>query len=334
MAGLVERNQVGKREDLADIISIVDAKATPFTSMVKKDSAPKNSLQEWQVDSYDDPNTDGVVDGEDVSTFENAAENRAVVQGRLQKFRRTPLVSDLAENVPDVAGLNSKEYAKAVAKKVKEIKRDIEATACSDNESQADDGTVPYKIRGIGKWLQNGAQTDLPVPEAFRTPTGSIDTTAINSLTEDTVSGVMQSMFEQCGDNGKTFVGLFGSLLKRRFTEFALFSEAQHASLTSIKQFNQNSSEKMINATVDVYNGDFGSVEIVLSTFLANGTADAPTRRGYLLDMDKWSMGFTRMPGHRPLEDRGGGPRGIVDAIATLRCLNPLGQGKFAATTD
>ena len=41
MAGLVERNQVGKREDLADIISIVDAKKTPFTSMVKKGSAPK-----------------------------------------------------------------------------------------------------------------------------------------------------------------------------------------------------------------------------------------------------------------------------------------------------
>lgn len=332
MAGLVERNQIGKREDLSDIISVVDARKTPLTSMVKKGGAPGNTLQEWQADAYDDPNTDGVVDGADVETFENAAENREMLYGRIQKSRRSPMVSDMAENVSNVAGLGRKEYAAAVAKKTIELKRDIEAVCCSDNESQADNGTAGYKIRGIGKWIQNGAQTDLPVPAAFRTPAGSIDTTAINSLTEDTVSELMRSMFEECGENNE-YVGLFGSELKRRFSEFALYAEAQHSSNTAINRFNHQGDAKMVCNTVDIYKGDFGTIEIVLTTFNAQGTTNAPTRRGYVLDMSKWSMGFTRMPGHRKLEDRGGGPRGIVDAVYTLRCHNPLGQGKFAATT-
>lgn len=50
MPSLVERGQVGKREDLADIIENVDQKDMPVTSMIRKGSAPKNSIVEWQVD--------------------------------------------------------------------------------------------------------------------------------------------------------------------------------------------------------------------------------------------------------------------------------------------
>lgn len=334
MAQLNERNQVGKREDLADIIAIVDARATPFASMVKKSAKPGNSLQEWQVDSYDDPNTDGVVDGADVAAFENAGENRQLLYGRIQKQWRNPMVSDMAENVSDVAGIGQKkEYAKSVSKKLIELKRDHEATMCSDNESQADNGTVPHKIRGVGKWISNSAQTDLPVPSAFRTPTASIDTTAINSLTEDTVADVLQSAYEETG-TAKNFLGLVGSKLKRRFSEFALYQNAVHSSNTVIQRFDQNAEGKKICNTVDVYEGDFGSIELLTSTFLASGTTNAPRRRGYILDMDMWEMAYTRMPQHRELEDQGGGRRGIIDAIYTLRCLNPLGQAKFAATSD
>ena len=40
-----------------------------------------------------------------------------------------------------------------------------------------------------------------------------------------------------------------------------------------------------------------------------------------------------RRPRFQELEDQGGGPRGLVDAIAALVCWNPKGLGEFAATS-
>ena len=44
MANLTEPSfSSGKREELADLIALVDAKDTPFTSMAKKGSKPGNT---------------------------------------------------------------------------------------------------------------------------------------------------------------------------------------------------------------------------------------------------------------------------------------------------
>ena len=49
MAGIVERSQSLKREDLSSLLTVVDRKSTPWLSEVKKGSAPRNSLLEWGV---------------------------------------------------------------------------------------------------------------------------------------------------------------------------------------------------------------------------------------------------------------------------------------------
>ena len=38
-------------------------------------------------------------------------------------------------------------------------------------------------------------------------------------------------------------------------------------------------------------------------------------------------LAFKRKPGHKPLEDKGGGPRGIVDMIFGLRAKCPKANG-------
>lgn len=331
MAGLIEPNQVGKREDLADIIAVVDAKSTPVMSMARKGRDAGNTLVEWQADAYEDPATDGVLDGADVSNFQNKAANRAKLQGRVQKLWRNPKVSDFSENVSNVAGVKS-EMARSISKSIVELKRDIEATICSDNDSQQQSGSDPYKTRGLGKWIQNGAQTDLPVPTAFRTPTASIDSTAMASLTETIVNNVLESIWDETGKIGSYMLPC-GSKLKRAFTGFANYVPDK-ASNGTIRTFESGGADrkKLVN-TIDVYEGDFGTVELHPSHFLANGTTDAPTRRGYVLDMSLVEVKYNRTPRFKPLEDQGGGPRGIIDAIICLCVHNPLGLGKFAATS-
>jgi hypothetical protein len=44
MAGIVEREQSLKRESLSDLLTLVDKKACPFMSQVKKGSASNTKL--------------------------------------------------------------------------------------------------------------------------------------------------------------------------------------------------------------------------------------------------------------------------------------------------
>jgi hypothetical protein len=332
MPGLVEPTQPGKREDLSDLISNVDMRGTPLTTMLKKGPRPKNTLFDWQVDAYDAPNTNGVVDGEDVNSYDNKAKNRQKLSGRVQKVRRPWKVSDMAEEVSDPAGVKS-EAANAIAKSLVELKRDMECVIGGDNDSQADNGSVPYLTRALGKWIQNGAQSDLPVPSAFRTPTTSIDTTAMASLTEATIQGVLQSVYLQTGEN-KRYALICGVDFKRAVTDMTKTQAGVSSTVASIRTYNQpDAKEGMIYSNVDMFVGDFGELEIMPSVWLAFGTSNSPTRRAYLLDTSKLTLRPLRNPGSKRLADQGGGPRGYVDAIFALQCDNPLGHGKFAATS-
>ena len=73
MALLTEPNLSGrgKREDLMDMIALVDAKDTPFTSMARKGSKPGNMYFRWQADSNPAPQVGGTIDGTDVSSYTN-----------------------------------------------------------------------------------------------------------------------------------------------------------------------------------------------------------------------------------------------------------------------
>lgn len=338
MAQTLERTQEGRREDLKDYIVNVDGRVTPILTMAKKGDRPSNTYQEWQVDAYNTANPDNaVVDGEDVSAFSDMAANRARVGNRIQKFWKNPKVSDLAENVSDVAGLGTRrEMAKAIKKAIVEIRRDHEAAMGSDNESQDDAGAgTPNKARGLGIWIQNGAQTDLPVPAAFRTPTGNIRTDTIDNdgLTEDEVQTQLQSIWDETGAID-TIVCFCGGNLKRRYTDFGMYV-ADVASNTVTRQRNQPD-DKTLVSTIDSFQGDFGTVQLTPDQFLAydgSGATTGSPYRGYYMDMDLFEIAYTRRPNFRRLEDQGGGPRGIVDQVATWCVKNPLGFGKQSSTS-
>lgn len=335
MAKLLETAQVGKREQLLDAITMVDAKKYPLFSMAKKGPAPRNTLVEYQVDGMPAPSFDGVLDGEDVTTHENLAENRARLGARVQIFRRSPMTSLLAEEVSDVAGIGQKgEQARGVRKALEALKRDIECAACSDRESQVEVKPNPYRLRGLGRWIQSTAQADLAVPAAYRVPTASIDTTATGSLTEANVNAVLQSMWDQTG-NDKTFTLLSGRALRARFSTFMQIQTASTNVMSAIRTMTMNAEEKKICATIDVWEGDFGTLELVPSHFLANDNTDTAVQRarGYVLDTDLVELAFHTYPKRKPLPDLGGGPRELVYAIATLLVKNPLGLGGFKATS-
>lgn len=335
MATATTYNVSGDREDLTNFLTILEPEDCPKTSTFAKTTKAMNTYQTWQADSLAAVDFSGVLEGQDVQAFNNEAANRARFGNYIQQFRRPWMVSRLQE-ASDPAGVSS-EVANSKVKAMREIKRSIEAAIGSDNDMQADNGVVPWKTRGLGKWISSTAQTVNPVPSAFLTPSASIDATATGSLTESIFNDVFQSIFQVNG--GRRNYTLFaGPSLKRAVSKF---QRAEGSSgTTKTYQVTQDANESKVTLNVTIYDGDFHTVTVIPDMFngLIDGadpsaTTNQQKARGYVIDPQL--VGISTMLGMQAdeLEDKGGGRRGFVSTALLLVCKNPKGLGKFAATS-
>jgi uncharacterized protein YoaH (UPF0181 family) len=332
MAQSTSYNVAGNREDLTDLLTILEPEDTPVLSTITKTKRPTNTYQEWQVDNLAPVSFPGVVEGKDVSTFDNKSVNRARIGNYIQIFQRPWAVSQVQE-LMNPAGISS-EVAQAKAKGLREIKRDIESAICSDNEMRADNGVLGWNTRGFGNWIKATAQTVNAVPTAYLTPSAAIDATATASLTEANFNAVFQAVFEQNG--GRRNYQLFaGPSLKSAVSNFQRVTGA--GGTTKTYQVTQDASENAIDLNVEMYRGDYHDVQVIPTLF--NGRVDgggitAQVRaRGYVIDPELVGWGYMKGIEQVEFPPRGGGRSGVIEAIGTVVVKNPLGLGKFAATS-
>lgn len=357
MAKLTEPSIVsGKREDLADLISLVDAKDTPFTSMAPKGSKPGNTLFRWQVDRLPAAVADstGVVDGTDVdpngATIQNfvkdgATQYRYEVSNHIQEFRKAVRVSPLTLDIAITAGVKD-ELANNVAKGITMLKRDMEKTFCSNNLPKADNGsTQGFVTRGLDSWTRPVATTGgvfandnyLAVDANFRTKaaatvgnaTATVESTAAIgtgafALTETVVQDVLTAIYGETGQF-RSYDGLVGPQLKRAFTNLVYTSRSDTAaSQQAIRTFNRDASDSSYISSIDIFEGDFGTIRLHPSLFLKNNFC------GYVLPMEHVEIRYGgSVAGIKELTDNGGGPARLINAIAAVCVKNPLAFGKF-----
>ena len=307
---------IGNREDLSDVLTLLAPEETPILSLAAKGKAT-STLHEWVVDTLAAPSTDGVSEGADVTSFTDKFAGRARLSNYTQIFRRDYLVSNLQQAVTSVGPAN---VAQAEAKCMRELKRYAEAAICSNNDRSVEDGAgTPYKLRGLGDWLDSAGPSD--VPAAFRTPSGSIETSA---LTESDLNDILGSIYSQTGEVGN--LTLVANIALRKV--IANFTRTDGNSGETVYQVNQDATSKKITLSVSLFDSDFGLVRIVNGNPSCMPTAT--TNVGYVID-PKY-LGFsTLIPmGSTRLENQGGGERGYVDMAGTLVCRTPQAHGKIA----
>jgi hypothetical protein len=345
-------SQNGSQRDLLDAITLVDAKETPFMALAPKGTAPTNVNFEWPVDKNLAPKLNATKDGQDLthnsstpanSDFDNSQEDYAVLSNRVQWFRRQALVGKLAQDVQNQAGIKD-HLAYATTKNLLALKRDMEVAFCADElaatatdvtsytaEAVTGSASAANRTRALGKWINS---SNSNVDSDFRTPSASIHTGTVASLTEDEVNGVIESVYNETGQRG-TMTLLCGTKLKGRFKSYYQTQHGTQNVAASVRVYNADLADKKITNTVDVYEGDFGTIELVPSLWVNHGygvsdlTSPLSTDTGYLLDMDLIELRFNQLPQVQPLPDLGGGPRFAVDAIAGLCVKNPLALGAF-----
>lgn len=329
------------REDLADYIAIVDAKSTPFVSQAPKGRDIGNMQFSWQVDNYGAPVLAGVVDGTDVTvaSASNPVVNRTRLNNYGQAFRRDLRIGFIAET-QEVAGVTD-ELANGIAKKLVEIKRDMESTfMCTNQAAQADNGsTNAYLTGSMGNWLTSTNAANIGACASgspFLPASGAVDTTASASFVEATAQNVLTAIYSATG-TFRDYDCILGSTLKRAFTNLTASGVTQVANAnsiaaTSVRTFNQDLSTDTFKASIDVFEGDFGRLILHPSTFIGgkNGTAlSSQAYKGYVIPMDMVEVRYAKLPQVKSLPDAGGGPARLVEAIAGLVVKNPSGFGMF-----
>ena len=335
MALATSYNVTGDREALTDYLTILEPEDTPKVSSFAKTTKVTNAYQTWQADTLANVDFGGVVEGTDVTAFNNEAANRGRFGNNIQKVWRPWMVSDIQE-ASDPAGVPS-EVANSKVKAMRELKRSMEAAVGSDNDMQDDNGLVPYKTRGLGSWIASAAQAKNPVPAAFLTPTGNICASTTADTTETIFNAVFQSIFTQVG--GRRSYNLYAG--PKLVTSVNTFQRVEGASgTTKTYSVNQDANERSITLDVNVYRGSFHTVTIIPDMFnaVADGAAVTTTTagqlaRGYIVDPALVGIGTMLGVSSKELEDQGGGRRGLVQASFLLVVKNPRGLGKFAGAS-
>lgn len=308
---------VSNREQLLDVLTILAPEETPVLSGASKSKASATFV-EWTVDALAAPVTAGIAEGADVTTFTDKFSGRARLGNYVQKFRRDFMVSDL-QNAVDSVG--PAKIAQAEAKAVREIKRDIEATLCSNNDRSVEDGAgTVYGMRALGKWIDTSPGADVPAP--YRTPSGSIY--ASNAFTETVFNDLITSMYRVTGStNSITLVA--DTALRRKITDFARTSGSADY---TVRNVNTDMGNSTIKLSVEMYQSDHGLVSVVnMNPDCAPDLTNKDT--GYLLNSEYYSVAELIPLGSTRLPNFGGGERGYVDTTLTLLVKHPGAHGKI-----
>jgi hypothetical protein len=330
MVGVTSADQV-VREDLSNLFINIDKRQTPYTSRLKRGENIENvKLFSWAIEGYDGRMTEGIPENKDVDAFESDKQQQ--LYGRSQKFWRRPHVT-VEVNTINRAPADFGKYSKQVNKKTEEQKRDIELRLLSDGDSRDDDGLIGREFMGLGRFVNDGtsvgvagaaltftdSQTAIPV--AYRTPTaqiyvGALTTSGVITFTGETINTMFQNRFDSFGVSPE-FSAFVDGLFKRHMTKVEKY-QANMTGFTVIQQrYNYDfANKRYIDYGADIWESDFGSIDINLVSWAPRTSANALSGRAYFLDMSNM---YLRPSGlfltHQSQEDKGAGPRGLIQSI-------------------
>lgn len=304
---------VGIAEDVEDIIFNISPTDTPAFSMAKKKKAT-NTNHQWQTDSLAAAAANRAIEGDD-STYATAAPT-TMLSNRCQITKKTVMVSGTADAVRKYG--RKEEFAYQIAKKGKELKRDIEFALTQNQASSVGGSGTARSSAGLESMITNrvlgGANTTGTTPGYasgdWAAPT---DGTATVTLTETNFRDALELAWADGGDPSTVLLGAFNKRVVSTFggaTKYAGFYNPK-----------QGAAQGMVIGGVDLYVSDFGEHKLVLDRFMRARTV-------LMLDPEYISMGWLRPIKFEERAKTGDATRGELLCEWTLILDNPDAHSK------
>jgi hypothetical protein len=293
---------IGNREDLVDMIYNIDPVETPFQSRIDKNKASA-VLHEWQTQALAAAAQNAQVEGDEAAF--TAVTPTVRVNNRCQIARKTVAVSGTQEAV-DKAGREG-EMAYQMVLKNKELRRDMEFDLCGNQAPVTGSSAVARQFRPLCGWYATNTS---------RGATGANGTTALaavdgtqRAFTEALLKPVLSSIWV---NGGKPDIAMVGP------TQRVIFS-----SFTSNVTRYQDTSDKKLTTSLEIYDYDFGSITVVPNRFQRD-------RDVHILQTDLWAISYLRKPFTKDLAPTGDAEKGMTITEYTLEARNEKGSGIVA----
>ena len=302
---------IGQREDLSDIIYNISPTETPFISAIGKTKATAIN-HEWQTDALKDAASNAQLEGDEV-TFPSGWNTVTVRLGNRAQISSKPVIVSGTLDAVSEAGRNS-EMAYQISKASKELKRDMEFNLCGVNQAQtAGNNTTARKLAPVDSWIRTNTSIgggSGANPNATGTNARTDGTQ--RAFTEDMLKSVSASCWNNGGEPSMIMVGSFN---KQKISEFTGGST----------KFTQSEEKKLV-ASIDVYESDFGTMQVVPNRF-------SRSRQAYIMQPDMWAVAFLRDFTFSELAKTGDASKNFLLAEYTLEARNEAANGIVADLT-
>jgi hypothetical protein len=240
----------GIREDLTDVIYNISPEDTPILSAIPR-TAAKSTKHEWQLDALAAPAANKVIEGDDATVDAMTATTRAF---NYTQISDKVIALSGTQSAVDAAG-RADEMAYQIAKKSKELKKDMEFALIKEQVQAIGSATAARALGSIGTWIATNGDAGTGGSLSTGSGTDAPGSGTDRDLTETILKTVIQEVYTSGGDLDLLVVP------------------------PSVKQvisgFNANTTrfgpaeQRVEYAAIDVYSSDFGDIQVVPNRVMA-----------------------------------------------------------------
>lgn len=275
-------DEATNREDLTDVVVNLSPTDTPIVSMIGKTKA-KATYHEFPEDELAPAAENAAVEGAEFDPAEAAGRQR---KGNYTQILTKAYKVTASQMAVDTAGV-SDEFAYQKFKAMKEIAKDLEYAVTKNGAAVAGDKTTARKMAGLPGIIQTNVVTGA-------------------SVTADVITDVLQKVWESGGTAKKLVVS--GN------------NKKAISKMTTSNTKNISAKDKTLVEAIDVFDTDFGRVEVVASRFLDDKTI-------FALDPAAIKLAWLRPFKAEDLPKSSDGKAGSIVGEVTLEVRGEKGQG-------
>ena len=252
-------DQIGRKEDISDIITNISPTKTPFQSMIGSEGI-HNILHQWQEDSLiAASSSNAAVEGADAPS---AVQNATVMRNNTtQIFTKTAKVSGTADVVKTYG--RDRELAYQLSLRSAELKRDFESSLVGVNAA-AVTGSDSV-ARSFASYL---AQLDNTAVWTMNSTGGALNTVITNqsagTITEQAVKTVAQQLYINGVEPDTIMVKPADALVVSSWQD----GQGQYSRTKMV----DNGDRKIVNV-VDVYVSPYGALKVIMNRFQLTSSA-------------------------------------------------------------
>ena len=301
------------REDLGNIITNIAPTDTPFMANIGTGEA-RQRLHDWLTDSLAaaDPNN-ATIEGDDASNDATAPSTRR--SNYTQLSDKVVQVSTTAQAVNSAGYKN--ELAYQIAKKGKEMKRDIEKRICGNYAAVPGASGTAGQTAGALAFLMTNASRGAggAAPTLSGGTTGYPNASATNGTLRTVTEAMLKDVvFQAWTAGGEPSIALAPGDVKQTMSTFA--------GIAAQRRDTGDKAATIIGAA-DVYVGDFGEITFVPSRFTSG-------RDIMVIDPALWKLCDLQGYEMTDLAKTGHSDRKMSAREYALECSNEAGNGVIA----